>query len=429
MIGELAALDNLPDVGEPLIGGGGEFSPGVPAANRAADVLSRYPGHVMSGLLSLPQRAFEASEERRAGGEYDPAPIVEAATLPMGTGSIAGVPLKGGEVALGAGIVRDPKLWSPLSDIKLAKPLSEMEHRYTDVRTPEVKYVDPASMVGGHLILTPWDLSAANKTLTHVDNTKLTYPVTLHGGQGFPEANRGLAAASELPFARPLDNLAAEYAEKGPVYIAPMTMGPMGINASHHVADPASQMAQLAKITKKDAKAFDAVMREQVPDWVGIHDPNFHFYINNLQGGMTTKALMADRMGLREWQAKGFPDMAAIRHATTEPNLIDVPRNTWGMSISEYVPGKGLIDTEHPSFSKGVAGNWMGQLARLAPYELGMPSAAEGLARVNAANKAAGKKTAIQPAYHAGKPIEGVPRAQKLTNEWLDNLMKQQEGD
>jgi hypothetical protein len=136
---------------------------------------------------------------------------------------------------------------------------------------------------------------------------------------------------------------------------------------------------------------------------------------------------MADRMALAEWQKKGFPDVAAVRHATTDPNLIDVPRNTWGMSISEYIPGQGLLDTTHPSYSKGVAGNWMGQLARLAPYELGMPAAAAGLAEVNAANKALGKKVTIQPAYHAGKPIKGVPRVQKLDAEWLDNLMKQQE--
>jgi len=68
----------------------------------------------------------------------------------------------------------------------------------------------------------------------------------------------------------------------------------------------------------------------------------------------------------------------------------------------------------------------MGRLANLSSYELGMPAAAKGLAEVNAANKAAGKKVAIQPAYHAGKPIEGVPRAQYLDQEWLDNLMKQQ---
>jgi len=61
---------------------------------------------MMHSLISLPKRAFGASEQMRTEGIYNPEPIVEAATLPIGTGGIAGVPLKSGEVALGSGILR-----------------------------------------------------------------------------------------------------------------------------------------------------------------------------------------------------------------------------------------------------------------------------------------------------------------------------------
>lgn len=57
-------------------------------------------------VAALPKRAFESSERMRTEGDYDPAPIVDAALLPMGTGAIAGVPLKAGETVLGAGAVR-----------------------------------------------------------------------------------------------------------------------------------------------------------------------------------------------------------------------------------------------------------------------------------------------------------------------------------
>lgn len=60
-------------------------------------------------LITLPQRAFESSEAMRGGYGYDPGPIVEAATLPMGTGAVAGVPVKGAEAVLGSGIVRPTK--------------------------------------------------------------------------------------------------------------------------------------------------------------------------------------------------------------------------------------------------------------------------------------------------------------------------------
>jgi hypothetical protein len=361
------------------------------------------------------------------------------AGLAVATGPVGGKLVRGGAAALGAlfepdeaeagagRILRDPRLWSPISSQKLRKPLDEMAHQYTDVRNPVPRFVQPEDLVGGYGLFTPWDLSAANKTLTHVDDLKLANAVRLHGGVGFPEANPGMAAASEQAISRRLDNQAARLTDETgkPVYIMPMTMSPSGIDASHHVADPLSQLVQTAKITKKDAKAFDDVMREQVPDWVGIKNKKFPDYINNLQGGMTTKALMADRMALAQWQEKGFPDVAAIRHATSEPALIDMPRNTTGMAISRYIPGQGLLDTTHPSYPKGVAGQYMGQLASLVPFDAAAPSIAEGLAAYNARNKALGKKVMSTPAYHLQKPHEGVPTAQYFDDQWAEGIRKQ----
>ena len=62
-------------------------------------------------LAALPQRAMQAAANYQPGdpGSYDPSPIVEAATLPMGMGAIAGVPMRAGEMALGAGAVRSVK--------------------------------------------------------------------------------------------------------------------------------------------------------------------------------------------------------------------------------------------------------------------------------------------------------------------------------
>lgn len=62
--------------------------------------------NMISSLLSLPRRAIENSQYSLDSGTYDPGPTLEAATLPMGTGAIAGVPVKAGEAVLGAGPIR-----------------------------------------------------------------------------------------------------------------------------------------------------------------------------------------------------------------------------------------------------------------------------------------------------------------------------------
>jgi len=410
---------DLPDVGPPLIPSGPTWE-GSPRANRAADIAS-----TLANDMLVPQTPLDWGLTLATGG------VGKLMSAPYKIGTIAASHMLTADPAeAGAGKLltraRDPRLWSPISDQKLKKPLDEMEHAYTDVRTPMPKIVDPASLVGGYGIFTPYDLSTANRTLTHVDATKLPTPVRAYGGVGFSEANPGFAAASEAPIARRLDNQAAALTEKTgkPVYIMPMTMSEQGIDASHHVADPLAQMTQMAKIKKDDAAAFNEMMRKSVPGWTDIESGQFPDYIRNLQGGMTTKALMADRMALARWQAKGFPDVAAIRHAMTVPELIGLPRDTTGMAISRYTPGQGLLESPHPSYSKGVAGEYMGQLASLIPFEVAAPDIAKGLAAKNAANLATGKTQPIFPAYHMKKPTPGVPTAQEFDAEWLDNVMK-----
>ena len=103
-----------------------------------------------------------------------------------------------------------------------------MAHQYTDIRAPSPRVIDPAELVGSYGIFPPYDLSVANRTLTHVDDVALPKAVRAHGGFGFSEANPGLAAASEQSIARRLDNQAARLMEETgkPVSVMPMTMSP-----------------------------------------------------------------------------------------------------------------------------------------------------------------------------------------------------------
>jgi hypothetical protein len=121
----------LPDVGSPLISPGPQVSAGVPAVNRAADVASRVPGHMMGGLLSMPQQLLENSQEALNTGTYDPRGPVNAALMTMGAGGIVGVPVKGAETLLGAGAVRTKPTVMP-----------QVAERYPET-TPPVLAIDP----------------------------------------------------------------------------------------------------------------------------------------------------------------------------------------------------------------------------------------------------------------------------------------------
>src|SRR5450756_1956973 len=50
---QTATGPDLPDVGAPLIGDGGQFSPGVPWANKAADIASKFVANAFRGAINL----------------------------------------------------------------------------------------------------------------------------------------------------------------------------------------------------------------------------------------------------------------------------------------------------------------------------------------------------------------------------------------
>ncbi|MEY9239164.1 hypothetical protein ABIF68_006784 [Bradyrhizobium japonicum] len=100
----------------------------------AAKVPAKMFMDVAGSLGTLPIRLREAMDRYSQTGEYDPAPVLEAATLPMGTGAIAGVPLRAGEAVLGAGAIR------PLSELPqaIARGDTRVSTRFpTGVKSPE----------------------------------------------------------------------------------------------------------------------------------------------------------------------------------------------------------------------------------------------------------------------------------------------------
>lgn len=85
---------------------GGELSDADLAAMSPETYVNPLAKGMIHGLVTLPRRAIENSQRSLDTGDYDPGPTLEAAMLPMGTGAIAGVPVRGAETVLGSGAIR-----------------------------------------------------------------------------------------------------------------------------------------------------------------------------------------------------------------------------------------------------------------------------------------------------------------------------------
>jgi hypothetical protein len=103
----MANLPKFDPMAQPIFPDGAAFGTGSPAETaQQPSGLYDLMGGAYNWLGHLAQRAIGASETMRTQGTYDPAPMVEAAMLPMGTGAVAGLKMAPGEMALGAGPIR-----------------------------------------------------------------------------------------------------------------------------------------------------------------------------------------------------------------------------------------------------------------------------------------------------------------------------------
>jgi hypothetical protein len=83
------------------------FGTGSPAEmSQQPSGLAALASGAYNYLGNLAKRAIGSAQMMQQTGVYDPAPIMESALLPMGTGAIAGVPVRGAETVLGAGPIR-----------------------------------------------------------------------------------------------------------------------------------------------------------------------------------------------------------------------------------------------------------------------------------------------------------------------------------
>jgi hypothetical protein len=75
------------------------------AEQAGTDWLAGVLGNAAKSIWDIPREALESSEQLRTTGDYDPAPIVNAAGLAM-TGGLGGVPAEAGEAILGSGPIK-----------------------------------------------------------------------------------------------------------------------------------------------------------------------------------------------------------------------------------------------------------------------------------------------------------------------------------
>jgi hypothetical protein len=302
-------------------------------------------------------------------------------------------------------------LWHDISDIKLEKPLSEVQKKV--VKNPksklaEKKVISPEELQGGTAVQLLGDRAAAGQILEELEGVPMN--IELQGGPGFMREHGGWAS-HKVPLSK-LEKKIRTVQESGdPVYGVYTAMGPQGVDFNTFVSESLVKSLDLSELRKKDIDKFNQEVRKDIPGFVGIESPGLLESLIIGPGAQRTKFVQT--MAKEDFQKAGFPNVGFARYAVTEPELLDVPIGQSGYSISQFGPEMKMEQKSgHRTYPYDLTGTYIGGLAQPLPADVMFPSFFEA------------RRLLSKPESGGYRAMQMSAPVQQLDQEWLDNAMQ-----
>jgi len=325
-------------------------------------------------------------------------------------------------------------LWHAISGVKLPKPITEYSSTHVPRATMEGKTVTPAQLQGKELYPTVSDTTRADTTLTHIGDYKLPEPVPMQGGARFPDVKQNKPDVW-MADAGPMTGMANRVEEIGKqtgreVVVMPTALSPAGSDYSHHIWRPLIDMVKDTRgISREGSALLNAQLRNLDPKFPGLGAPRERLieYFDNAPRDIRTTFVQS--MDTRFGQNAGFPDIAAIRHAAIDPELLHAPLGSSGFSSFKLDPKIGVRPVDiHQTYSHGGGGQNVGSTGAIVPPEIMFPDVMESLRKMSQASGKPVQKYTGRPDYYFQGRIpaelggEPLARSQHATQQWVDNL-------
>jgi hypothetical protein len=230
---------------------------------------------------------------------------------------------------------------------------------------------------GGSFVNLGGDRSTFGR-LTRINGEPLAWPVDLHAGPNYMrELNPGLVWANAPGHATSLTNTIRRAADKGPVYGVYAPMGPRAVDSAHHMFDAVMAQIPGRDISKEDAAAFDAEIKQgmhmpikkrpsaskALEKWPGIlNAKEASEFARTLPGEQRSGILQ--HMDKKSWKDKGFPQIGVTRVAITDPDVFKASGNMLGHRVVQLDPSKMVEETKfkHGTYSAPTAGEYVGDV-------------------------------------------------------------------
>tara|TARA_R110000823_G_scaffold79804_7_gene181933 strand:+ start:214 stop:2493 length:2280 start_codon:yes stop_codon:yes gene_type:complete len=272
--------------------------------------------------------------------------------------------------------------WFPGANVKLGTSVPDLDAGLNVI--PRHNYDSPVtdisweSQQGKTMIPFVGDRTGVG-TLTHIGGDLLDDPVSLYGGKDYMRgAEEGVWASAEGALT-PVSKFAAATDNPLGVY---MPMAGTGSDFAHMTENALDQVWKPNQLTSDGADLVNTYLRTGkgvdgvFPDAPDVGSAQFAEMIRNDNPLRKAYIQALDKKNVRD---EGGPDMGAIRHAITDPELRNVPNPTADV-MNEQLMGWGAADIDptgamrrgnHPTYDTDIGGDYLGRLP-LIPRSLGM---------------------------------------------------------
>ena len=336
---------------------------------------------------------------------------------------------------------------------KLAKPAKKLQRRDLDPlmfgkKLPDTPLkdmnvdIEPISLLGERAVIKPEDLQGkvlmfgpGDRTgtglLSGIDDVKFDEPIEMLGGRDYQLATPYGWASGESVISRILNTAgrAAEDFGTDDIVLAHSTMGKAASDFTEMSSSAMAELIKAAKVTKKDAKAFDdkfktMLSESKAKEYPGVKSEKLKEFLAELPGERRNDFMKL--MDEPEFRDTGLPAPSKVRFALTEPAQIEVPTFQTGMSFQPIDFLRGSI--KDPSIVHSTYDTVVGKKNNQMPMQFERPVSTHDVYRDFEDSLLAEGKTVSA----SGKPLSssarqyhyrmGNPKVQFVDQEMVDRL-------
>jgi len=315
-------------------------------------------------------------------------------------------PLTTPSLASGKSITVDTTKLRPIDD------MSSVIVPFKNTKTPKI--ITPEDLYNQKLagITTKGDRTNVG-LLTEIDGVPLQEGVSLHGGGRFADINDDIWA-SEKGRVSTIGNQARGLLDEGynPATIY-TTSAHDSLRFNTMLTDGFLQEIRTFNLPKKTIKEFDDSLRKIRPEWLGINHPEAREQLY-LRGAGALRTQFNEIGSQAKFRNMGFPEIAPIKKAITDPPLINTPNMYSGYRVGKIDPDNMIItnpNVPHPTYNTHIGGTQVGELQVQMPH-------AELFPDFIAERRLLGK-----PVSADNRSAELAFPTQKFDQKWLDSVM------